>query len=134
MDNPNHETSKLSDMFKEMLNSSDIIGPLEMPDGRTSASITVETSLPGQSRSKEEYWPFIIPSGYVRHSGKFDTDRHSGDSAHCDWSNNNPTDGTVYARVKCSQVNGYARAAASNVYAIKVKAAERLYKLSLEEK
>lgn len=124
------ELFELNAILKEMLRNGDMRGPLTMPDGTTSDSITVETNLPGQTSHKERYWPFQVPSGYVRFSGKFDTDRNSGDKSHCDWANSNPSDGTVYGEVRCSQVNGYARAAVSNVYAIRPEAAERLYNQS----
>ncbi|GBK65873.1 hypothetical protein GNQ08_07640 [Paenibacillus macerans] len=114
-----------------MLRTGDMVGPLQMPDGRTSASITAATSLPGQTNKKEENWPFQVPDGYVRFSGDFRTDRHSGDVAECGWANGNPADGTVHAYVKASQTNGYAHASASNVYAIKPEAAAKMYKFSL---
>ena len=119
---------ELGELFQERLAQGDIIGPLKMADGRTSASITVATSLPGQSSTKTEDWAFIVPSGYVRFSGKFEKQHNGGDVAQCDWANGNPADGTVHAHVKASQTNGFARAAASNIYAIKLSAAEQLYK------
>ncbi|MBG9587228.1 hypothetical protein [Cytobacillus firmus] len=129
----NENRLETNEILRNLLNDGDMVGPLTMPDGKTSASITVETSFPGQTNKKEEFWPFIVPTGYVRFSGQFVKEHNAGDSAHCDWANNNPADGTVYAKVKCSQANGYAHASASNVYAIKPEAAEKLYKKGLNE-
>lgn len=120
---------ELSDAFKNIINSGDAIGPLTMADGKNSASITVASSGPISNRD-EKYWPFIVPEGYVRYSAQFETSHNSGDSAHCGWANDNPVDGTVHAKVRASGVNGKARAAVSNVYAIKLEAARKLYEQS----
>lgn len=118
---------EFSDILKTLLASGDMVGPLQMPDGQTSGSLTVATSLPGQSRTDSADWPFQVPSGYVRFSANFEKEHHSGDVADIGWANDNPADGTVHGRVKASQTNGYARVAVSNVYAIKVDAAAMLY-------
>ena len=120
------EQHDLSDTFKTMLAEGEIRGPLAMANGNTSASMTVETSVPGQSRSRSEDWAFQVPAGFVRYSANFQTDRHSGDVAQCGWANDNPADGTVHAHVKASQSNGYARAACDNVYAISISSLARL--------
>lgn len=125
------EHRAMSDLLQEMLNTGEMVGPLKLSDGSTSASLTAATSFPGQTNKKETDWPFIVPEGYVRFSGEFKTERHSGDVAQCGWANDNPTDGTVHAYVKASQTNGYAHASASNVYAIKPESAANLYKKSL---
>jgi hypothetical protein len=128
MDSMDQGFPQLSDVLKDMIKTGEAVGPLEMPDGRTSATLTAATSAPGQSNKKEELWPFQVPKGYIRYSGDFRKDRHSGDVAHCDFSNGNPNDGTVHAYVKASQTNGYAHVSASNVYAIKPEAISKLYK------
>ena len=111
-----------SEVFKKMMTAGEIRGPLKMADGSTSGSITIATSLPGQSRSRSADWAFQVPAGFVRYSANFQTDHHGGDVAQCGWANDNPADGTVHAHVKASQTNGYARAACDNVYAISVNA------------
>ncbi|MEY8731008.1 hypothetical protein AB9M92_01870 [Peribacillus frigoritolerans] len=121
--------TELSAEFKRLINNGDAIGPLAMANGKTSASITVATSGPGQSKD-EQYWAFIIPEGYIRFSGNFEKSHNNGDSAQCDWANGNPADGTVYAKVRASGINGKARAAANNIYAIKPEAARNLYEQS----
>src|SRR5262249_15452998 len=117
---------EMSKIFKELLEAREIRGPLTVPDGNTSGSITVATSLPGQSRSRSADWAFQVPPGFVRYSANFETDHHGGDTAQCGWANDNPHDGTVHAYVHASQSNGYARAACSNVYAISEAAAKKL--------
>lgn len=122
---------KLSDLLQKMIETGDMVGPLRMAEGDTSASTTVATSLPGQSQKDSKDWAFQVPSGYVYFSGNYETNHNGGDVAQCGKANDNPSDGTVHAYVKASQTNGYARAAASNLYAIRPEAAERLYKLGL---
>ncbi|WP_339816323.1 hypothetical protein MKZ15_11915 [Paenibacillus sp. FSL R7-0216] len=133
MNNITVEAPGLSSIILNLLRTGDMVGPLQMPNGATSASLTAATSLPGQTNRKVDDWPFQVPNGYVRFSGEFRTDRHSGDVAECGWANNNPVDGTVHAYVKASQTNGYAHAEASNVYAIKPEAAAKLFKDSLNK-
>ena len=125
------EKHPMSDILKELLRTGGMVGPLKMEDGSTSASITASTSLPGQHNQKERDWAFIVPDGYIRFEFEKVTDRHSGDTATCDWANSNPADGTIHAYVRASQTNGYAHAAASNVYAITPEAAANLYQQSL---
>src|SRR5262249_8449050 len=111
------ERPERSDIFKMMLANREIRGPLAMANGATSGSLTVQTSLPGQSRTRDADWAFEVPPGFVRYSANFQTDHHGGDVAQCGWANDNPADGTVHAHVHASQANGYARAAVDSVYA-----------------
>ena len=125
---PNNGEPQLSDILKQMLETGEMVGPLEMANGDNFASMTVATSFPTQTNEDSGYWAFIVPDGYIRYSGTFETSHHAGDSAHCDWANGNPKDGTVHASVYASQTNGYARAAASNLYAVKPESLDKLYK------
>jgi hypothetical protein len=89
---------------------------LKTPDGRESASVTVNTDNPFHGRAKTEHVPFIVPEGYVRFSFSSETSENRG-TAWVKWVSNDPKDGTIEIHADCLPI-GKARAAVSEVYAI----------------
>ena len=117
-------------MFNEMLKSHDVV-KVTTEDGRDSDSVSVASDTPGQHRVAEKVVPFVVPDGYVRGpTANFQKSHGPGDSAESHYANSDPHDGSVYLHVRCSGVHGFARAAVSDVYAIKEKAAKRLNEMA----
>jgi hypothetical protein len=109
---------------KKLLEAGDVV-QMTTIDGQTSGSVTVETDAPG-SNTKNRDLAFVVPAGFIRYVADVSTDHNSGDAAHADWANGNAYDGTVHLHVRCSGVNGYAKAACNAAYAIREARAREL--------